>query len=240
MTAEPWNLDPPPGFQGLRPDLPVTVYHRHLPHWRQEGATYFVTIRLADSLPQAKLRELEAWKREWLARQGIRGTDCRSPLRADVPPDKWEEYAREIVQKVDRWLDQGMGACPFKCSEARDIVLDTIRRFDGKRYELGCCVGMPNHVHVVVRPFDPRESPLEKILQSWKLWTARKVNALLRRDGTLWQQEAFDRIVRDAEHLWRCIQYIARNPRYAGLSPEHFSLWINPAWERCGWRFEPT
>ena len=60
-----WNLPTPPGFQGLYPDMPVTIYHRHLPHWRQDGATYFVTFRLADSLPQSKLDELATLKKEW-------------------------------------------------------------------------------------------------------------------------------------------------------------------------------
>ena len=57
-----WNLTAPPGFQGLCADEEVTIYVRHLPHWRQPGATYFVTFRLHDSLPQCKLRELAAWR----------------------------------------------------------------------------------------------------------------------------------------------------------------------------------
>jgi hypothetical protein len=68
-----WNLPPPPCFQGLHPDKPVTVYQRHLPHWRQDGATYFVTFRLADSLPQSKLDELAALKEAW-QRRHPRGT----------------------------------------------------------------------------------------------------------------------------------------------------------------------
>jgi hypothetical protein len=64
-----WNLPPPPGFQGLHPDKPVTVYQRHLPHWRQDGATYFVTFRLADSLPQSKLEELAGLKAAWERRE---------------------------------------------------------------------------------------------------------------------------------------------------------------------------
>jgi hypothetical protein len=60
-----WNLPPPPGFQGLREDLPLDAYVRHLPHWRQPGATYFVTFRLADSLPKVKLDELAGLRREW-------------------------------------------------------------------------------------------------------------------------------------------------------------------------------
>jgi putative transposase len=59
------NLPLPPGFKGLRSDLPIVRYIRHLPHWRQDGATYFVTFRLADSLPQTKLDELRRIKEDW-------------------------------------------------------------------------------------------------------------------------------------------------------------------------------
>ena len=48
----------PPGFRGLDPNKSLRIYTRHLPHWRQDGATYFVTFRLADSLPEAKLIEI--------------------------------------------------------------------------------------------------------------------------------------------------------------------------------------
>ena len=63
-----WNLPAPPGFRGFDEHRPVRFYRRHLPHWRQEGITYFVTFRLADALPQAKLRELAAMRKEWLRR----------------------------------------------------------------------------------------------------------------------------------------------------------------------------
>jgi putative transposase len=59
-----WNLAIPPGFQGLRENLDLKVYMRHLPHWRQDGATYYVTFRLADSLPQSKLDELAGLRKE--------------------------------------------------------------------------------------------------------------------------------------------------------------------------------
>lgn len=58
-----WDLCPPPDFQGLRPDRPLTMYHRKLPHWRQDGATYFVTFHLADSLPKkVKLDGEHLWR----------------------------------------------------------------------------------------------------------------------------------------------------------------------------------
>jgi hypothetical protein len=39
----------------FNPDATIVIRHGKLPHWRQEGVIYFVTFRLADSLPQAKL-----------------------------------------------------------------------------------------------------------------------------------------------------------------------------------------
>ena len=50
-----WNLPPPPGFQGLRDDLPSDDL-RATPAALAAGwpATYFVTFRLEDSLPRSK------------------------------------------------------------------------------------------------------------------------------------------------------------------------------------------
>jgi putative transposase len=95
---------------------------------------------------------------------------------------------------------------------------------------------MPNHVHLVVRPFEGRE--LEEIVQSWKRFTAVVVNRHLERSGTLWQEESFDRIVRDEEHLWRVLQYIGRNPLLAGLDGGVCVPWIRPEWVELGWRFQ--
>ena len=37
------------------PRAPTSKPKRHLPHWTQKGVIYWVTFRLADSLPQDKL-----------------------------------------------------------------------------------------------------------------------------------------------------------------------------------------
>ena len=54
MSNDSFNLDAPPGFRGLHPDIPVTMYERHLPHWRQDGATYFVTFQAKWGFRDAK------------------------------------------------------------------------------------------------------------------------------------------------------------------------------------------
>ncbi len=232
MVARPenWNLLPPPGFQGLRDDLPLKVYGQVLPHWRQDGATYFLTFRLKDSLPQAKLRELRElktdWERKYAAGHGGKST-----------PQRREMLALELMRHVETWLDQGMGSCCLRSSEVSCMLRQAIHATDGTRCELGCYVVMPNHVHAVIRPLHPVLDPIEKILQTWKGSSALLINALRGESGTLWQRDSFDRIVRDEQHLWRIVQYIGSNPAKAGLSARETFLWIRPEWVELGWGF---
>jgi REP element-mobilizing transposase RayT len=226
MTAVSWNLDPPPGFRGLQEDRPLTKLSRHLPHWRQPGATYFVTLRLNDSLPKNKLREIEAFRTQW--------------ERQNPPPrssELMDELWRELFRRIDRWLDQGYGSCRLRDPAAGQMVVDALHHFDGERYELGCYTVMSNHVHLVVRPLDEDDQALERVTHSWKRFTARQINGLFGLKRALWQDESYDRIVRDEEHLWRTIQYIGRNPLTAGFTRVVCPTWIRPDWERLGWRF---
>jgi hypothetical protein len=161
-----WNLAAPPGFQGLRDDLPVEVYVRHLPHWRQQGATYFVTARLGDSLPQSKLRELEALRRDWELRH--RPPYSRRAL---------EDLARLAAVKVEAWLDEGLGSCVLKDQSNAGLLVEAMHHFDGERYELGAYVVMPNHLHAIVRPTNCGERDLEDALKSWKQYSSTNIIA---------------------------------------------------------------
>jgi REP element-mobilizing transposase RayT len=99
---------------------------------------------------------------------------------------------------------------------------------------------MPNHVHAIVRPFDWGDDPVEEILRTWKGTTARRINERAGDDGSLWQRESFDRIIRDEEHLWRVLQYIGSNPRNAKLREGEYVLWMNPEWTDVGWKVVPA
>jgi putative transposase len=222
-----WNLDPPPSFRGLDEKQPLTCYTRHLPHWRQPGATYFVTFRQADSIPQEKLLELKQFRTEW----EMQNPKPRTKLQL-------ESIGREVFRRIETWLDLGIGSCRIRSSEARKILTDSRHHFCGEKYELGCFVAMPNHVHLVVRPFANDDEALSRITHGWKRHSALHINRLFSVDGTLWQDESYDRIVRDEEHLWRVIQYIGNNPAKAKLESGHFERWINPEWARMGWGFD--
>jgi REP element-mobilizing transposase RayT len=140
--------------------------------------------------------------------------------------------------KVEAWLDEGMGQCWMARPEISQVVMDSLHHFDNDHYELGCYVVMPNHVHGILRPLRPKSLSLEKILQSRKRRASREINAILGRSGSLWEEETFDRIIRDEEHLYRCIQYIGANPTKARITPGHWHRWVRPSWKSSGWDFD--
>ena len=88
---------------------------------------------------------------------------------------------------------------------------------------------MPNHVHVILQP---HSELLERIVKSWKSFSARTINQQVRRSGRLWARDYFDRAIRDLEHLRKARRYVRNNPVKAGLCerPEDWrwsSAWVD-------------
>lgn len=73
---------------------------------------------------------------------------------------------------------------------------------------------MPNHVHILITP----ESEFSEIMR-WIKWTsARRSNRLLGRIGlAFWQDESYDRWIRNAEAFDRVVSYVEWNPVAAGF-----------------------
>jgi len=59
-------LEPGKDFQFYNPSGDLNIYRQRLPHWRQPGALYFVTIRQSDSIPKEKLDLWQEQYRLWL------------------------------------------------------------------------------------------------------------------------------------------------------------------------------
>lgn len=225
ILAMTFNLPAPPGFRGLDPQRPVRIYHRHLPHWRQDGATYFVTFNLADALPANKQREIQAMREEW---------ERKYPPPRDE--QTWLEYARMVFRYAEKAMDAGYGKCWFQQDDYSAELHRSLLHFHNQHYEVGCFVIMANHCHLTMRPFDNFD--LEEELGAIKRTTARFVNSHEELSGKLWQEECYDRIIRDEEHLYQVVQYIGRNPSTAGIPQERWRRWINPVWVANGWNFE--
>jgi REP element-mobilizing transposase RayT len=73
---------------------------------------------------------------------------------------------------------------------------------------------MPNHVHCLL--VQRNEWPTEKVLHSWKRYTAGSINKLLKKAGSLWQSDYSYCLIRNQNHFANGVGYIRNNPRNAG------------------------
>jgi REP element-mobilizing transposase RayT len=192
---------PTPYFEELQD---IKIRHRNLPHWQQDGKYYFVTWRLADSLPAQLVRDWKSEADSWLSAR-------HQPTSAEDE----KEFHKLFSNRVEAFLDEGLGECILVDPAIVKIVHNALLHFHGFRYDLLAHVVMPNHVHVLFRLEEGHD--LGKTIHSWKSFTAHKINKVLGRDGTLWQDEYHDRIVRGEEHLHRLVDYILENPKKAGV-----------------------
>lgn len=193
-----------------------------LPHWHQPGTTYFVTFRTDDSVPQALSRAWQANRAQWLRDHGIdpSAKDWKADLRRSVTLER--EYHLIFTRQFMEYLDRGLGRCVLRDPDIAGIVADSLAHADGVQYHLGDFVIMPNHVHLLVGLRGAIE--ITDLCESWKHFTAVKINRRHNRRGRFWQEESFDHLVRSPEHFCRFQNYIADNPRKAGLAPGTYFL----------------
>ena len=162
----------------------------YLPHYELSAKIQMVTYRLADALPGSVVERLK--------RKGIRDA-------------KQDEYRRQ----VENYMDAGHGACWLAKPAMAAAVRDAWLYFDQQRYFLHAWVIMPNHVHLLLAENPPWT--LSSIVKSWKGYSARKINQILGRQGTVWQRDYWDRYIRNREHYENAKQYIYENPMKTGL-----------------------
>jgi REP element-mobilizing transposase RayT len=120
-----------------------------------------------------------------------------------------------LRRRIVTYEDAGHGACWLGDSRIATLVQAALFYFDAQRYRLIAWCIMPNHVHVLVETVPGH--PLDKIVHSWKSYTAQKANELLARSGPFWAREYYDRYMRDDAHLAQTVAYIEHNPVKAGF-----------------------
>ncbi|MFH1497777.1 MAG: transposase, partial [Verrucomicrobiota bacterium] len=190
----------------------VRITRHNLPHWDQQGATYFVTFRLGDSLPGTLLAQWKSERDDWLKTHA-----------APISPVDEREYHRLFSVRIDEWLDAGHGACVLREPRARACVAESLHHFDHVRYRLVSWVVMPNHVHVCLTVHPAWR--LEQMVFTWKRRMAGEINRITGNAGPVWQRDYFDRLVRNPEHFNRVLSYIRRNPETAKLRDDEYTLW---------------
>ncbi|MGB8524236.1 MAG: transposase [Candidatus Acidiferrales bacterium] len=186
----------------------ATIRNRgRVPHWEADLAIYFVTFRLADSLPQSVLRTFEFERRDIVATALAAGRE--------LSPSEEKKLETLFSEKIESKLDAGVGRCHMANPAVADAVASTLQHFDMARYDLYAWCVMPNHVHALFRLLDGRA--LDGVMHSWKSYSAKKANRLLGRAGKFWQREYYDHVVRSEDAFYRIVNYIFHNPEKAGL-----------------------
>ncbi|MCP4003670.1 MAG: hypothetical protein GY725_05695 [bacterium] len=200
------------------PKAELLIHEHFRPHWSQAGAIVFVTFRTNDSIPPDVMERWEREKQDWLHRRGHQGHWSRTVPTLSTSEQR--QFHKTFNRCREEFLDTCHGRCVLRRPELAQIVADSLLHFDGDRYRMGDFVVMPNHVHLLAA-FASAESMKEQF-DSWLHYTAFRINQQLGDKGKFWQQEPFDHLVRSAEQYEYLRQYIADNPRKAGLKASEF------------------
>ena len=182
----------------------------YLPHFEGGQVVQSITFRLHGTLPGDLL---DRWRRD--------------AQRLDE-----RQRAGFVAERVERWLGQGHGEPLLAQPGVAALVEQALLWADGSRYALYAWVVMPNHVHVLMSPRAGHE--VSRLVQSWKGYSARRINELLGRSGALWQPDYYDRYIRDGRHFDAELAYIEANPVKAGLCETSDGWRFGSAWWRAG------
>jgi putative transposase len=96
------------------------------------------------------------------------------------------------------------------------LIIGSLRWLhENDRVRLAGYVVMDNHVHFMIVLQETFTLP--SILDSFKTYTATRINRLLKRKGTFWQEGYWDHAIRDEADFWGHLKYIHNNPVRRGL-----------------------
>ncbi len=175
-------------------------FRRELPHYHPPNATFFVTFRLAGSLPRQVIEALrqEQEREERVLAQRYQGETLK---------EERYQLQKKLFARYDAYLDRGEGPRWLADPRLADIVMQEIKALDPQHYRLIACCIMSTHVHLLVDLSDIPDPPrprsgqhytaLSHAMRLLKGRTARACNQILGRSGPFWQDESYDHVVRN-------------------------------------------
>ena len=102
----------------------------------------------------------------------------------------------------------------------RDLVIKHCLHDHGNKLLVHGIVVMPDHVHIVISPLKDSSGEiygLSEIMSGIKGASAHSINKTIKRQGHVWQDESFDRVLRSDEKIIEKVEYICQNPVRKGL-----------------------
>jgi len=202
----------------------LTIFgQRRLPHWLQSGTLCFITWRVADSLPQEVLQQLDADIHTYLTTLGINGLQQLNGFMLKNDAKTRSQVHWRLFQLRDKFLDQSSGRCPLRVPTHATTVLESLQFRDEERYFLTDVIVMPNHLHFIAA-FGGEEAMLKQCTE-WKRFTGRLINQQEGRNGEFWQPDQFDHLIRGETQFEYFRRYLRDNPIKARLKPGEFLYW---------------
>jgi putative transposase len=188
-------------------------YRGRLPHLQPPEGTFFVTYRLADSIPMKIIKEYKMLPKR------------KAILRNLNTRRSW------VFRRLDRYMDSNPnGPYWLANEEIAKLVKDSLLFNHKVHYELHAYCIMSNHVHILFTALKGAPQ-LFRLMQSHKSFTGRMANRLLERSGKFWELESYDVLIRDDKHFENVLRYIINNPVKAGLVTNYLDwphTWISP------------
>ena len=201
----------------------MVEYFRNLPHYQPKGEVFFITFRLAGSIPVEILFEL---RKNYEEERKILLNNIYSEK---ILRKKLYELQKKYFGKYDAILDSNAYGPDYLINEeVASIVYNKIIGFDMIKYDLIVFTIEPNHVHMVIIMYEDikvsdnnkkgktKDYVLADTLRLLKGSTSREANIVLNRKGQFWHHESYDHVVRDEAELKRIISYVLNNPVRSG------------------------
>lgn len=191
------------------PDL-VTCYKRKLPHIQPKGMPLFVTIRSADPIPQRLLIEYQRYT------EMLRASEISKPDDRELK----HQNNKRAFARLDDMYHLSTGEIDFTSpASIPSLISDNLQAMQAEFCLLYAYTIIPNHVHLLLKPNERDGKPIgiAEIMRRFKGLTARQINLLMGRSGSLWSREYHDHWVRSAREFLNIVEYIRQNPVKAGL-----------------------
>ncbi len=201
------------------------MQRRNLPHIYPEGAIFFITFRLKNSIPLEVLEKMQEERELKLA-------EIRQNKKLSEKEKNEALYAEEkrFFGKYDKALEKYATHDDFlKKPEIAQIVADKMHEYDTKYYDLIAYCIMSNHVHLLFDTANYENADMSQIMNLIKGNSAYLCNKALKRKGSFWQKESYDHYVRNYKELENIEHYIVQNPVKAGLV-EDWQAWKFTYW----------
>jgi len=119
---------------------------------------------------------------------------------------------KELQYSIDKYLDTS-NAGVYLNGKVLQITKEYLLNIEKSLCEIVAFSIMPNHIHLLLI----QHTDISKIVQHIKGGLSFLINKELKKKGTFWQKDYFDKAIRDEEHFLVTLKYIENNALKAGL-----------------------